>query len=240
MREHPRDPWRRTRTGEQGDPLLPRWFAILAVVMVPVGLAVAVLAFLNAGRGEVPVAERRPAGEDSLTTAVGGFEAGAAAPRRFEAPCAVVDGMQVAGQERDLRTLESGLSALCERALRAEVVAPLRTFGNFAGVVRFAVFERTGVDSTARAPESGRVPVIYLNAKYSRTDPEWIAPLVAYEAVMLAGEADRAETVLRARRAELAVCRTLGLETRTPGCRDAAALLALPDPAAALGAAGYR
>lgn len=239
-REHPRDPWRHTRVGELGEPLLPRWFALLAVLIVPVGLVVGVVAFLNAGRGEVPVAERRPADSGDLTTAVGELEAGDAAPEPLDASCPVVAGIRIAGEARDLRALREGLAELCEAAFPGEVVAPLRRFGAMAGVVRFAVFERTGVDATATVPVAGRTPVVYLNAKYSRTEPAWLAPLVAYEATMLAGEPDRAETVLRARQAELTVCRTLGLESRSPGCRDAAALLALPNPAAALGAAGYR
>lgn len=240
-RDHPRDPWRRTRVGEQGDPLLPRWFAVLAVLIVPVGLAVGVWAFLSAGRGEVPVAERRPADVGDLTTAVGELAAGDAKPEPLDGECPVVEGIRIAGEARDLRALREGLSPLCEVALSGEVVAPLRRFGSLGGVVRFGVFERTAVDATARDVMGvGRAPVVFLNAKYSRTDAEWLAPLVVYEAVMLAGDADRAQTVLRAREAELTVCRTLGLEDATPGCRDAAALLALPDPAAALGAAGYR
>jgi hypothetical protein len=238
-REHPRDPWRRTRVGEQGDPLLPRWFAILAVAVVPLGLAVAVVAFFGFARGEIPVAERRPAGDGALTTAVGRLQAGEAEAVALEAPCPVVDGIRIAGEAGDLRVLREGLGGLCRRALGGEVVEPLRTLGDRGAVVRFAVFERTGVDTTAR---TGTTPTIYLNAKYSRTEPEWLAPLVAYEAVMLAGGPGTAAvpTVLRARRAERTVCRTLGLQARTPGCRDAAALLALPDPAAALRAAGYR
>lgn len=237
-REHPRDPWRRTRVGEQGDPLLPRWFAILAVVVVPLGLAVAVVAFFGFGRGEVPVAERRPAGNGELTTAVGRLQAGEADAIPLEAACPVVDGIRIAGEVGDLRVLREGMAGLCRRALAAEVVAPLRALGERGAVVRFAVFERTAVDATSRA---GATPTIYLNAKYSRTEPEWLVPLVTYEAVLLGGpDAGTVDTVLRARRAERTVCRTLGLETRTPGCRDAAALLALPDPAAALKAAGYR
>ena len=236
-REHPRDPWRRTRVGEQGDPLLPRWFVILAVVAVPLGLAVSVVAFFGFGRGDVAVAERRPAGSGEMTTAVGRIVAGDAAPVPFAAPCPVVDGIQIAGEQGDLRVLREGLAALCRRALPAEVVRPLRALAHSGGVVRFAVFARTAVDATARR---GAAPVVYLDAKYSRTEPEWLAPLVVYEAVMLGGETASVDAVLRARRAERTVCRTLGLEMRTPGCRDAAALLALPDPAAALGAAGYR
>ena len=240
-RDHPRDPWRRTRVGEQGDPLLPRWFAILAVLIVPVGLAVGVVAFLSAGRGEVPVAERRPADSGDLTTAVGELAAGDAAPEPLDGTCPVVEGIRVAGEARDLRALRHGLAPLCEVALPGEVVTPLRRFGSLRGTVRFAVFERTAVDTTARGLGSDG-PVIYLNNKYARTQETWLAPLVAYEAVLLeGGDPVSVETVLRAREAELIVCRTLGLEDATPGCRDAADLLALPDAAAALrDAAGYR
>lgn len=239
-REHPRDPWRNTRVGEQGDPLLPRWFAILAVVIVPVGLVVGVIAFLSAGRGEVPVAERRPPDAGDLTTAVGELAAGDAAPEPLGGSCPVVDGIRVAGEARDTAALRDGLAELCEVALPGEVVAPLRRFGSLRGTVRFAVFERTAVDTTARGAGSDG-PAIFLNAKYSRTAEAWLAPLVVYEAVLLSGgDPADAEVVLRAREAELTVCRTLGLEDATPGCRDAAELLGLPDAAAALRAAGYR
>lgn len=248
-REHPRDPWRKTRVGEQGDPLLPRWFAILAVLIVPVGLTVGVVAFLSAGRGEVPVAERRPPDAGDLTTAVGELAAGEAAPEPLGGSCPVVDGIRIAGETRDIAALREGLAALCEVALPGEVVSPLRGFGAQSGIVRFAVFERTAVDSTARrlrvrhqgSSSTREQPVIFLNAKYSRTAEAWLAPLVAYEAVLLAdGDLVAADTVVRARQAELTVCRTLGLEDATPGCRDAADLLALPDAAAALRDAGYR
>ena len=247
-REHAGDPWRRTRVGELGEPLLPRWFAIFAVLVIPVGIAVAVFAFLSAGEASVPVAERRPPGTDTLTADVGELLVGTASATAIAAPCPVVEGIRVAGVDLDdprlrddIATLTAGLAALCDRALPAQVVEPLRAFGSARGVVRFSVFERTAVDVTSRAGGDASVPVIFVNAKYSRTPAAWLAPLVAYESARLAAaDVTAAQGVLAARQAELTVCTTLGLETRTSGCRDAAELLDLSDPLSALRAAGYR
>jgi hypothetical protein len=80
---------------------------------------------------------------------------------------------------------------------------------------------------------------VLINNRFAGTDPLWIAPLVVHDAVVLAGDPARAETALRARRAEAAVCAALDVERPSRGCADAAALLALDDPLGALRAAGY-
>ncbi|MDQ3709712.1 MAG: hypothetical protein M3387_10505, partial [Actinomycetota bacterium] len=116
----------------------------------------------------------------------------------------------------------------------------LSAFAAAGGVVRFAQFEATGVDSTARLDTDP--PVILVNARLTRTDPLWIAPLVAHDTTFFQGpDPGTAEAALAARQVEDLVCdRLLAGRRESRGCTDAEALLAMPDPLAALRAAGYR
>ncbi len=233
----PRDPWRDAPTSELTDQVLPRWFVLTCVATIPVAIAVAVYAFATFGADEVPVAERRPPPSAELTHDVGEYAVGDAPPRRIqEPPCPELAGVRVAGTEVDRGRLVEGLAPLC--ALDQSGVADLvEGFGDAGGVVRFAQFTETGVDSTASMAQ----PLILVNARFSVTDPSWIAPLVIHDLTTLEGEAGTAATELAAREAELAACDRLFTETRpSRACDDARALLDLDDPLAALVEAGYR
>ncbi|HVM14283.1 MAG TPA: hypothetical protein VM287_08125 [Egibacteraceae bacterium] len=239
----PRDPWRNAPVGELQEQLLPRWFVILALISVPVAVAAFVAAFTMFGSDEVPVAERRPPPAGGLTHAVGEFAVGTAAPVPYEpvafdaGDCPALDGIRIAGEAADLAALSDGLDALCAVDLDPITADRVRAFAEAGGVVRFAVFEATGVDSTADL-DGGR---ILINAKFSQTNPAWIAPLVAHDTTMLSLEPGQAEAALAARRAEDTVCaELLGDRLASRACDDAAALLAAPDPLADLRAAGYR
>jgi hypothetical protein len=237
--ENPRDPWRRAPVGELQEQLLPRWFVLTALISIPLAVAAVVGAFVVFGPDEVPVAARRPPPADGLTNAVGAFEVGDAEPASFDAPCPLVEDLRVAGTARDRAVLAEGLGALCDADVPAEAAEAVRAFAEADGVVRFAAFEATGVDSTTDA--GADPPRILVNAKFTATTPAWIAPLLVHDAVALAGDPADADTALAARRAEARVCEHLFAETRpSRGCDDAAALLALDDPLAALRAAGYR
>jgi hypothetical protein len=239
LRRHSRDPWRDAPVGELNEPLLPRWFTILAVAVVPVAVVVTVLAFLMADRGLLPVAERRPPGDATMTHAVGDLVVGGTEPAALGAPCARLQGLRFAGDEADREVLAEGLAELCRPSLPDTVKDAVRAFAEGGNVVRFAVFERTGVDST-RIDGEDRSTVL-LNAKYSRTEPRWLAPLVVHELTHRQTPVE-ARDELAARAAEHRVCRTLAPVSRldSPGCRDAAELLDLPDPLEALRGAGYR
>jgi hypothetical protein len=236
-----KDPWRKTPTSELADQVLPRWFVLTAIAMIPIALAVVVAAaFAVFGPDRVPVAARRPPPAGGLTTGVGDFRVGSSEPVPAPRMCPTLDGVQVAGTVADQRVLVAGLDALCSIRLDAEVATRLHEFARAGGVVRFAQFQATGVDSTADM--SGRPPYVYVNAKVARADPVWIAPLVAHDTTF--GELDPtlATSALAARRVEAKVCAALFTGGRRPsrGCEDANALLALPDPLAALRAAGFR
>lgn len=206
--------------------------------MVVLALAVGIWAFLGAGRSELPVAERRPAPGDGSTHEVGDIVVGDAAPAAYEDACQGLRGIRIAGDELDQRVLGRAVDGLC--ALDLSRYAALRRFAEQQGVVRFAVFERTGVDSTARWEGADGAPLVLVNAKFSRTDPLWVSPLVVHDAVLLEASVPDALAAVMAREAEHAACQRL-FQTRRPsrGCEDAAELLALEDPVAALRAAGW-
>lgn len=239
-RARPPDPYAKAPIDELHEPVLPRWFVLLALGLIPLAFGVAAYALLGSSPEQVPVAERRPPPDGELTHAVGAWRAGSLEPVPYDAACPELEGVRSAGTEADRRLLRSALAGLCNVELEAPVAAALRSFAEAGGVVRFAVFEATGVDSAAT--RAGDPPAIYVNAKFVQLGrARWIAPAIAHDAVMLAGDPETAATALAARQAEDAVCRRLlGGERPSRGCEDAAALLALPDPLAALRAAGYR
>jgi hypothetical protein len=235
----PRDPWRRAPVGELQEQLLPRWFVVLALVSVPVAIVVFVLAFFAGGSEEVPAAERRPAPGERLTHDVGELVLGESPARPWDGACPLLQGIRIAGLDPDLEALDAALRALCEAELLDPEVSALQALAARGSVIRFAVFELTGVDSAADL--DGEPPVLYVNGRFTATDPRWIAPLVVHDAVMLSGEPESAETALAARQAEDRTCRALFAgERASRGCDDAAAVVALPDPVGALRDAGYR
>ncbi|HUH06729.1 MAG TPA: hypothetical protein VML96_02875 [Egibacteraceae bacterium] len=237
--DDPRDPWRGAPVGELSEQLLPRWFAILAVAMVPLALAAVVAALIVGGAAEVPLSQRRPPPAGDLTADVGALDAGGASPVPYEGACSTLHGVQVAGSPADQATLRQGLAALCNTEVDDALRRRLSAFAQAGGIVRFARFERTGVDSTADL--SGAAPMIYLNARFSRTDPLWIAPIVAHDVTFTELDPSAAASALAAREAEHLVCqRLLGERRRSRACEDAAGLLALDDPLAALREAGFQ
>lgn len=257
----PRDPWRSAPTSELQDQVLPRWFVLLAVAMVPVALGVLVAAFVVFGPEEVPVEARRPPPASGLSSAVGDFVVGSsqAVPIDGEA-CPLLAGIGVAGEAADRQRLTTGLSALCDADLSGSMQARLRRFAAAGGVVRFAQFQATGVDSTVvldralaqldgaaatdaattDATASESAPVVLVNARFSQTDPRWIAPLLVHDLTLLELGPGDAGAAVAARQAELATCEALfTTEDTSRACDDARAVLALPDPLAALRAQGF-
>jgi hypothetical protein len=231
-----RDPWRDAPSGELGDPLLPRWFVLTAIVAVVVAVVVLALALLSTDREQLPVEARRPPPSPQYTTAVGAAEVGVSSPQPWESTCPVLDGIRLAGADADRAQLRRGLAGLCNVDLPPGAESAVTSLADAGGTVRFATFEATGVDSTARRDE----PVVLLNTRFGQTDPLWLAPLVVHDAVMRAGDPRTAETALAAREAELAVCNSLlGTAERSRGCVEAAAITGMDDPLAALRSVGF-
>ena len=235
---NPRDPWRKAPVGELQEQLLPRWFVILILVMIPLAIAAVIGAFVVFRPADVPLAERRPPPAAGLTSDVGDFVVGDMQPEPYDAACPTLRGVQIAGTEADQQALRLGLAGLCNVSLPPEVNDRLAQFAQAGGVVRFSAFEQTGVDSTAQLDADP--PRILVNARLQLTDPLWIAPLVAHDVTFLDEDPATAAAALEARRVEALVCeRLLGGRRPSRGCTDARQLLDLPDPLAALQAAGF-
>jgi hypothetical protein len=202
-------------------------------------IAALVAAFATFGPRELPVAGRRPPPAGGLTTAVGQLRVGESEAVVYQAACPLLSGVRIGGGEADRAVLRRGLAGLCNTDLEQPARRAVGEFASAGGVVRFAQFEATGVDSTA--DRASTPPRILVNARFAFTDPLWVAPLVVHDATMLAAGEVSAESALGARAAEADVCRRLlAGRPQSRGCADAAALLALPDPLAALRGAGFR
>lgn len=227
-----------------GEPLLARWFAIVMVVLVPIGLAVSAWAFLSFDRVELTAAERRPPGTAEVT-----HERGTAVLNEITdtepGPACAAD-IEVFGDDGARAAGVRALGAVCTLLGRGdfeEAEEGLARWAEQDGRLRFAVFEVTGLDSSARA-EDGRV-VIELNAKFQFDDATFAAPFIIHELTHLAGDwpgapvTDAAE--LRALEAQARACEELVIRDDPPrGCADAAELLADDDPLSLLEDAGYR
>jgi hypothetical protein len=233
-----KDPWRRAPVGELQDQVLPRWFVLVAIAMVLVFAGVVVAAFVISGPREVPVAERRPPPARGLTTGVGAYQVGEALPVQVSNLCPTLDGVLVAGEQINRDALVAALREICLIRIDAGAAARMQSFARAGGLLRFASFESTGVDVTA--DPGSAPPRILVNARFARTDPTWIAPLIAYQATLLASDPALAESALAARAAEADVCAKVFTDRPPPpGCADANELLALDDPVGALREAGY-
>lgn len=236
---NPRDPWRKAPVGELQDQLLPRWFVLLCVALVPIAIIVIAVALLSVDRDPIPLGERRPPPVGGLTHDVGDYEVGDSEPVVYADACPTLEGVSTAGGEGDQAVLRQALAGVCNTTLTDEIEESLRTFASRGGVVRFALFDKRGVDSAAIVDADP--PTILVNARLQQSDPLWISPVVVHDVVTLAGDPGTVGTALAARRAEDLVCdRILGGRRDSPGCEDAERLLALPDPEAALRDAGYR
>lgn len=226
-----------------GEPVLHRWFAIAMVLLVPAGLAVAVWALASVGRPTIDPAARRPPGTATVTHDRG--DAALNEIRTAEPGPGCAEGITMIGDDGARAALRRALAATCQ-VLEDDTQIPAREglahWLDADGVLRVGVFERTGVESSARV-EDDRI-VIELNAKFQFENAERAAPAIVHELVHLAlgfpGEPVDAVSELTAVRAQATACERLVFAEDPPrGCRDAQEMLATEDPLAALTAAGY-
>jgi hypothetical protein len=227
-----------------GEPVLARWFAIVMLAVVPLGLAVVGWAFLSIRGIEITPAERRPPGTAEVT-----HDRGDAALNQIlevEPGPACAAGIEVIGDEGARAAGRRALSAMCQQ-LRIgdypEVEAGLGAWVANDGLLRIAVFEVNGLDSSARV-EDGRW-VIELNAKFQFDNSTLAAPFVMHELVHMAEPdwpgaplSDSAE--LRAMEVQLQACDALIGDPKPRGCKDARELLETEDRLDQLDRAGYR
>jgi hypothetical protein len=228
-----------------GEPVLARWFVIAMLVLAPLAVIVTVWAVLSIPEGDIDPAERRPPGTDEVT-----YDRGDAVLGRIqdgEAGPGCGQNVTLVGDEGAHAAARVAVRALCE-ALRTpgldEARDGLRAWSG--GRLRFAVFERSGVESSTRV-EDGDL-VVELNAKFQFEDAARAAPVLVHELTLLGdgefpGLPVGATAALRATEAQHLVCEETGLldEDDPPrGCLDAAELLELPEPLDELIAAGLR
>lgn len=231
------------RVEELEEPLLPRWFVLLAVGLIPVALGVAVWAFVVFGPEPVAVADRRPPpGEvGMLTTGVGQYNIGSSEALTLPlTDCPLFRGIRAGGSTLDQQLIDTALSAYCEQRIPEAVARRMRAFAADRGVIRFAQFQATGVDSTLDLGEDP--PLILINARFAAedTDPLWIAPLVVHDVTYLEEGLGTADAELQARELEVDACDKLFVDSRpSRACEDGQAVLDLLDPIRALEAAGY-
>jgi hypothetical protein len=194
----------------------------------------------------VPLQDRRPPPHGTLTHDTGRIFPAPLPPAapRVSPPCKALSStvlkVGVAGAER----LGAVLTDVC-RLAHGGVASELTTaIGGLKGAtIRFAVFQRAGVESTA----DFATRTIWLNIKFSRSNlpVEQVAPVIVHEGYHLAHSQDAvtASQELGARRAEVAACRELISVDQWPRwCKDARALTDLPAARAIalLVSAGYR
>lgn len=230
-------------TLETGEPVLARWFVILMLVLVPIGAGVIIWAFVAANTAPPTPAQRRPPGTAEVTHDRGEAVLGESTEADPGPSCA--SGIAVVGDTGARSTGTRALGALCQLLLNGDyptASAGLERWIGSDGRLRIAVFERSGVESSARV-EDGSI-VIELNPKFQFEDATRAAPVLLHELVHLGqgwpGSAVTASQELEAVRAQAEACETLVFSQQEPrGCLDVRQLLEEDDPHRELLEAGY-
>lgn len=228
-----------------GEPVLQRWFVLLALVMVPVAAAVTVWAFLSVDREPLTAAERRPAGGSLVTIARG--EAMLAETRDAEPGPGCAQAIRIVGDDGSRAAAAAALDGVCDLIDRGDfprVREGLVAWIAGGGQLRVATFELAGVESSARL-EDERL-VVELNARFQFEAPIRGTPALAHQLVLLTdpawpGEPVGVTTELAGAEVQRRACEVLELGDPAPrGCRDVVELLDAPDPVGDLLAVGFR
>lgn len=233
-----------------GEPLLQRWFVIPMLVLVVIGIGVSIWMFSALlGREEITVAERRPPGTAKVT-----HERGQAVLNDTEETgpgpgCA--EAIELFGDRGGRDTASAAMSATCQMLQSGdfrEAGAGLQRWIEGNGQLRIAVFELTGVESSARveamADSDAERIVIELNPRFQFERGFRAAPMLIHELTHLGqswpGTAVDAEAELAAMRAQQQACEVLTFRDDPPrGCLDADLLAEEPDAIEQLVEAGY-
>ncbi len=228
-----------------GEPVLARWFVLVMLMLVPVAVAVTVIAWQAASREPPPAIERRSPGSETITTERGDAlfpETDASEP----GPSCAED-VLLTGDRSAVSAARRALSATCQ--LIAGGGLPLAAAGLEVWLAsdastRVGTFERSGVDASARS-EDGRI-VLELNARYLFEDATRAAPVVVHQLALI-GQPDwpgapvSAQAEADALAEQSRACGGLSLPDGIPRpCRDARELLDLDDLVAALVDVGFR
>lgn len=230
-----------------GEPVLHRWFVIAMLILVPIALGVSLWAAAQVVDHEpIPPAERRPPGDAQTTVDRGEAVLGTIDDSEPGPSCG--SAVRLVGDDGARAAAARALGATCSLLRRGEfeeAETGLRQWATNRGQLRFAVFERSGVESSLRATDDGRL-VLELNASFQFEDATRAAPAIIGQLTQLAqasfpGEPITAETALTAAEAQAEACDMLVFPDHEPrGCLDVEELLAEPDPLGALTDAGYQ
>jgi hypothetical protein len=226
---------------------MPRPLLVLFLLTGAVAVVAALVFIIHPPEfSTVPVQERRPPPRGALTHDAGRIVAAPlpsvlpSVPPACSALSTTVLKVGSAGAVR----LQQVLADVC-RLAHGGVAPELTTaIGGLKGAtIRFGIFQRAGVESTA----DFATKTIWVNIKFSRSNVpvEQVAPVIVHEGWHLAHPRDTvtATQEVGARRAEVAACRELiSIDSWPRWCKDARALTELPAARAIalLVSAGYR
>ena len=234
-------------TAPDGSPLLQRWFLLILIPLALAGLVVIGFALASAFRPvDFSPAERRPRGGPTETHDSAGRLTGESEASEAAVGCA--DGAVIEGDEGARSAGRRALSAACqllgsgdfplaEQGMRAWVA-----HGEGVAVLRFVVFQRTGLDSTI-VLEGDRI-VIELSNKFIFDDATEAAPTLVHELTHL-GQGWPAQDLaagdeLAAMMEQQLACDRIAVRQDPPRtCLDSAELFDLADPLGALVDAGW-
>lgn len=229
-----------------GEPVLHRWFVLAMLVLVPIALGVSIWAATFVfDREVIEPADRRPPGDGVATIDRGEAELGTLTDSVAGPSCATA--IRIVGDPAAHGQASRALGATCSQLRRGGLEAAeagLQEWIANGGRLRFAVFERSGVESTLRRDEDGRL-TLELNASFQFEDATRGAPAIVHQLTLLAdrgfpGAPITAERALLGAQAQALTCDRLILGADEPrGCLDVAELLADPDPLGSLIASGY-
>jgi hypothetical protein len=226
---------------------MPRPLLILFLLAGVVAVVAALVFIIHPPEfSTVPVQDRRPPPRGVLT-----HDAGRIVPAPLPSvlpsvipPCSALSTTVLkvgpAGAIR-LREVLADVCRLAHGGVAPELTAAI---GGLKGAtIRFGIFQRAGVESTA----DFATKTIWVNIKFSRSNVpvEQVAPVIVHEGWHLAHPRDTvtATQEVGARRAEVAACRELiSIDSWPRWCKDARALTELPAARAIalLVSAGYR
>ncbi|MDX1510693.1 MAG: hypothetical protein R3249_05070 [Nitriliruptorales bacterium] len=234
-------------TAPDGTPLLQRWFLLILIPLVLAGLVVIGFALASAFRPvDFSPAERRPRGGPAETHDSAGRLTGES--EASEAAVGCVDGAFIEGDEGARSAGRRALSAVCQLVQSGDFPLAeqgVRTWvgaGQHVAVLRFVVFQRTGLDSTV-VLEADRI-VIEVSNKFIFDDATEAAPTLVHEFAHLGQAwptepltaADELAAMLEQQRA----CDRIAIRQDPPRtCLDSAELFELEDPLEALVEAGW-
>lgn len=228
-----------------GEPVLARWFVLVMLLLVPVALAVTVVAWQVTDREPPAAIERRAVGTAAVTYDRG--EAVFPATDTTVTGPACAEAARLIGDASAISAARRALSATCQLIgagglPRAE--AGLAVWLASDPSMRVGTFEASGVDASARSEDGGIV--LELNARYLFEDATRAAPVVVAQLALIGdpdwpGAVVSAQAEAAALAEQLAACGRLSLPDGLPRpCRDAEELVASDTLVADLIAVGFR